>query len=82
MSLAAAIRRVTEMEERFQRLLDARNRGEYLKNDPDRAILAEYYESGLWLSDYTLDEQHLLPRELKRGVLSQDGLWDLLDGSF
>ncbi len=78
MSLEAAVLRIMEMEERFQRLTDALERGEDLKQNPDPAILADYYESGLWLSDYTLDEQGLLPRDLKRGVLSQDGLWNLL----
>ncbi len=42
------------------------------------AILTQYYENGLWLSDYELDEQNLLPPSLKRGVLSQDGLYDFL----
>lgn len=42
------------------------------------AALAEYMDSGLWLADYTYDEQGLLPEDLKRGVLSQDGLCDLL----
>ena len=42
-------------------------------------ILVEYYHGGLWLKDYTLDEQGLLPRGLKRGVLSQDGVYDLLE---
>ena len=37
-----------------------------------------YYESGLWLSDYEADERGELPVGLKRGVLSQDGLYDLL----
>ena len=36
--------------------------------------LKEYYESGLWLSDYEADERGELPADLKRGVLSQDGL--------
>ncbi len=40
--------------------------------------LTAYYEGGQWLRDYTLDEQGQLPRWLKRGVLSQDGLYDLL----
>ena len=40
--------------------------------------LKEYMESGLWLSDYEADERGELPPELKRGVLSQDGLYDLL----
>ncbi|MBR5590715.1 MAG: DUF4298 domain-containing protein [Anaerotignum sp.] len=37
-----------------------------------------YYESGLWLSDYEADERGELPVGLKRGVLSQDGLYNLL----
>ena len=40
--------------------------------------LREYMDSGLWLSDYEADERGELPAELKRGVLSQDGLYDLL----
>lgn len=40
--------------------------------------LSDYYESGDWLQDYELDEQCLSPPDLKRGVLSQDGLYDLL----
>ena len=38
------------------------------------AALREYEESGLWLQDYEADERGELPRDLKRGVLSQDGL--------
>lgn len=41
-------------------------------------ILSDYYTNGDWLHDYELDEQQLLPPSLKRGVLSQDGLYDLL----
>ena len=40
--------------------------------------LREYVDSGLWLSDYEADERGELPSDLKRGVLSQDGLYDLL----
>jgi hypothetical protein len=42
-------------------------------------ILEDYYTSGQWLEDYEADEQGLLPDDLKRGVLSQDALYDLLD---
>ena len=42
--------------------------------------LREYYENGQWLRDYEADERGELPATLKRGVLSQDGLWDLLAG--
>ena len=41
--------------------------------------LTEYYEGGQWLQDYELDEQGLLPQNLKRGVLSQDGVNNLLE---
>lgn len=40
--------------------------------------LRDYYEGGLWLSDYLSDERGELPPDLKRGVLSQDGVWELL----
>ena len=41
--------------------------------------LREYYENGQWLRDYESDERGELPSDLKRGVLSQDGLWNLLN---
>lgn len=40
--------------------------------------LADYYGSPLWRSDYALDEQGLLPPDLKRGVLSEDGVYNFL----
>ena len=41
-------------------------------------LLEDYYESGQWLVDYEADEAGAYPPELKRGVLSQDGLYELL----
>ena len=43
------------------------------------AALAEYMESGQWQADYEADEQGLISAKLRRGVLSQDGLWNLLE---
>ena len=40
--------------------------------------LIEYYESGLWRRDYEDDCAGKLPAGLKRGVLSEDGVYDLL----
>ena len=40
--------------------------------------LVEYYEGGQWLRDYELDEKGLLPAGLKRGVLSEDAVYNLL----
>lgn len=41
-------------------------------------LLDEYYTSGEWQEDYEADEAGQLPADLKRGVLSQDGLYDFL----
>ena len=41
--------------------------------------LINYLESGLWLEDFQLDEMHLFPETLKRGVLSQDTLYNFLE---
>ena len=40
--------------------------------------LDEYYVSGEWKKDYEADEAGLFPADLKRGVLSQDGLYNFL----
>ena len=42
------------------------------------AVLDSYYTSGDWRRDYELDEAGLLPKDLRRGVLSQDGVYNLL----
>lgn len=41
-------------------------------------ILENYLDSGQWLKDYEYDEQGKLPPDLKRGVLSEDALYNLL----
>ena len=40
--------------------------------------LTSYYDGGAWREDYEADEAGNLPAEMKRGVLSQDTLYDLL----
>ena len=63
------IERITCMEALFDRALET-------KIIPE--ALHEYYFGGQWLADYQADERGELPQNLKRGVLSQDGLWNLL----
>ena len=44
----------------------------------DIKALDAYYGSEEWKQDYADDEAGLLPDNLKRGVLSEDGIWNLL----
>ena len=41
--------------------------------------LASYYGSATWKQDFADDEQGKLPHTLKRGILSEDVLWDVLE---
>ena len=40
--------------------------------------LAEYYSSPQWKQDFDDDSAGKLPRDLKRGVLSEDAVYNLL----
>lgn len=42
------------------------------------ARLIDYYGSSQWMKDYEADEAGKLPADLKRGVLSEDGVYDLI----
>ena len=70
------ILRITRMEQLFDEALAMDP--EELRGSEQLKELLDYYENGQWLQDYELDEQGLLPGQLKRGVLSQDGLYNLL----
>lgn len=50
----------------------------YQKTKQIIEVLASYYESDDWKQDYADDEAGRLPEDLKRGVLSEDGIWNLL----
>lgn len=48
----------------------------------DRTALREleaYYGSEEWKQDFAADEAGRLPKEMKRGVLSEDAVWNLLE---
>ena len=46
---------------------------------PDIAALAACYKGGDWKTDFEADEAGLLPAGFRRGVLSEDGVYDLLE---
>ncbi len=69
------------MEQRFNNALAAIMDGttDSLKTiKEDIAELSKYYSSELWKLDFAADETGNLPPDLKRGVLSEDGIWNLL----
>ena len=41
--------------------------------------LEEYYTSPQWKADFVADEAGQYPDKLKRGVLSEDGIWNMLE---
>lgn len=77
------IERIREMELRMERvaktveeLMTALSHFKALNDDLE--VLDQYYGSDEWKQDLAADEAGRLPRDLKRGVLSEDGLWNLL----
>ena len=67
-----------ERVEKYERLFDeatARPDAEKLR------LLDAYYTSGEWREDYEADERGEFPPDMKRGVLAQDALYDLLQGA-
>ena len=76
--------RIAHYEEIMDRIIrdvkmDGITPGVYESVLPELKELEAYYTSPEWQEDYAADEAGLLPVSLKRGVLSQDGISDLLD---
>lgn len=78
------IDRITRMESLFDKsqetihlLNQALKNFATLQDDIDE--LEAYYTSSQWRKDFDADAAGKLPQELKRGVLSEDGLWNLLE---
>ncbi len=75
------IERIKWMEHRFNNALAAIKDGSAVSLKAikeDVAELSKYYGSELWKLDFAADETGNLPPDLKRGVLSEDGIWNLL----
>ncbi len=63
---AAAIAELAEALDRYEKV-----QGKYYK-------LESYYGSTKWIDDFEADEAGRLPADLKRGVLSEDAVYDLI----
>ena len=77
------LERIRHMERLFDFALEAMKESpmshdKYVKAKEAITTLSAYYGSDDWRKDYADDEAGLLPKNLKRGVLSEDGIWNLL----
>ena len=75
------MKRIEHLEAMYDACLDCIEKMECMLDafdsmEADMDELNAYYASG-WLSDYESDEAHPLP--CKKGILSEDGLYDLLE---
>lgn len=78
------LRRIRKMERHLNRASAALKRlssalDKYDETKEDIAVLSAYYASNDWKQDFADDEAGRLPKNLKRGVLSEDGIWSLLE---
>ena len=84
MDQSERIERIRRMEEKMDAVLSAAVELEralegWEQVRPALEELTAYYDGGDWISDFRADEAGLLPEDLRRGVLSEDGLFDLLE---
>ena len=77
------IRRIQKMEERLdksheviEKLAEALEKYEAVQDEYYE--LENYYSSRLWMDDYEDDEAGKIPAEIKRGVLSEDAVYNLI----
>ena len=77
------IKRITEMEscldaseKAIRQLSEALSAFEEVQDSYGK--LSDYYGSEAWMQDYADDEAGKLPQDLKRGVLSEDAVYDLI----
>ena len=76
--------RISRMEALFDKSTEVIRRVEQALDDfaaiqGDIDELEAYHSSPQWKKDFEADEAGKLPKDLKKGVLSEDGLWNLLE---
>ncbi|MBR6472429.1 MAG: type II 3-dehydroquinate dehydratase [Firmicutes bacterium] len=76
--ILTAYDRVRHMEEIMDRVAEAIANGSGRQGiEEDIKTLENYYETK-WRADFEMDEEGVFPKEMKRGILSEDGLYDIL----
>ena len=76
--------RIERMEQNLERVINALRvlndaLDEYEAARDALHELDTYYGSDTWKQDFSDDEQGRLPNTLKRGVLSEDAIWNILE---
>ncbi len=82
--MAARTTRVAKMEDNMKKAQDAILRlntelSSFLKAQENIQSLDQYYQSPDWKEDFEADEAGRFPDDLPRGVLSEDGIYNLLE---
>jgi hypothetical protein len=81
--LMQEIERIQQMEQALDKVSAAQKKlsealAQFSGVQPQLCKLFQYYGSAAFHHDLGLDEQGKLPKDLKRGVLSEDAVYDLL----
>ena len=76
--------RIERMEQNLERVTNALRvlndaLDEYEAAQDALQELDTYYGSDTWKQDFADDEQSKFPNTLKRGVLSEDAIWNVLE---
>ncbi len=82
--LADVLARIAYYEDKLDRCNDVHAQLQKALEDfdsiqQDVKELERYYSSTEWKNDFACDENGLIPKEIKRGILSEDGIYSMLD---
>ena len=72
--MESILRKATQKMDALEKLM-----AEYEEFQSEIKKLEAYYTSQQWKDDYAMDEAGTFPEKLRRGVLSQDGIWNMLE---
>lgn len=80
-NLVERVARMEEASKRVENMLVQLNQGldSYSQVQHEIEILEKYLDSKQWHADFEADEAGKLPADMPRGVLSEDGLYNLLN---
>ena len=82
--MAKKFEHITEMEKIYDRIIQMQRAfenvaEEYKQIQADVKRLEAYCTGPQWKADFEMDERGEIPRDIKRGVLSEDGIYDVLE---